>query len=341
MQRRRQGFTLVELLVVIAIIGILVALLLPAVQAAREAARRMQCGNNLKQIGLGLHNYHDTYKTFPDGWLYIAGSPPAVQPNVETWGWSAMILPFVEQGPLHQQLGVTTRTLYSGLASGPAAFGPLMRTRLNGFMCPSDTGFNAGGLTHNNRHFNAGQGAIAGAHPQNVLMAVSNYPGNAGHRSVAAATANTGVLSGEKGIRIADITDGTSNTIAVGERETRECRSGTWIGVANPNGGGVRGVWTVAANAGPKINQDAVAIPWNQASAIGVAAGCGEGFSSNHPGGVQIVLCDGSARFISETINHNWIATTANATVANASNANNGTFQRMMTRDDGLTFANE
>src|SRR4026209_106951 len=106
----RAAFTLVELLVVIAIIGILVALLLPAVQAAREAARRMQCGNNLKQIGQGLHNYHDTFKTFPDGWLYINNPPltniPA-QPNTETWAWSALILPYVEQGPLHQQLGVS------------------------------------------------------------------------------------------------------------------------------------------------------------------------------------------------------------------------------------------
>src|SRR5688572_21241712 len=100
--RRPRGFTLVELLVVIAIIGILVALLLPAVQAAREAARRMSCGNNLKQISLGLHNYHDTYKAFPAGWFDFGGAAN----NFESWGWSAMLLPFVEQQPLHDQMGV-------------------------------------------------------------------------------------------------------------------------------------------------------------------------------------------------------------------------------------------
>jgi prepilin-type N-terminal cleavage/methylation domain-containing protein len=334
------GFTLVELLVVIAIIGILVALLLPAVQAAREAARRMQCGNNLHQIGIGLHNYHDVYKTFPDGWLYIAGSGADVQPNVETWGWSALILPYIEQGPLHQQLGVTSRTLYQGLASG-APFSPLMRTRLNVYMCPSDTGYNPGGLVHNNRNFSAGKGATLGGFTTTAtaLVGVSNYPGNAGHRSVANNAPNTGVLYGEKGIRIADIIDGTSNTIAAGERETRECRSCTWIGVRNPNGGAGAGVWMVAANAGPKINQGIAVIAWNFQSVIGTPDGCGAGFSSLHPGGVQVVLCDGSARFLSETINHNWVQTTANATVANASNQNNGTFQRMMTRDDGLTYS--
>src|SRR6185436_8212870 len=139
MKRKKfQGFTLVELLVVIAIIGILVALLLPAVQAAREAARRMQCGNNLKQIGLALHNYHDTYKTFPMGYLFINSppSPPPLppQPNTETWAWSAFILPYIEQPALHERLGVNTRTLYAALTTG-AAFTPLMQTQLKGYMC--------------------------------------------------------------------------------------------------------------------------------------------------------------------------------------------------------------
>ena len=106
-RRVRTAFTLVELLVVIAIIGILVALLLPAIQAAREAARRTQCVNNLKQIGLGLQNYHDTYKTFPPGILYWQPGGGANQ----MWGWSALILPQVEQTQLHDQMGVTTRTL--------------------------------------------------------------------------------------------------------------------------------------------------------------------------------------------------------------------------------------
>src|SRR5512134_1594864 len=107
-----RAFTFVELLVVIAIIGILVSLLLPAVQAAREAARRMQCGNNLKQLGLGLHNYESTYKTLPSGWI---ASPGFTHTSATTgtgidgqanWGWPAFILPFIEQRTLHDGLRV-------------------------------------------------------------------------------------------------------------------------------------------------------------------------------------------------------------------------------------------
>src|SRR6056297_888152 len=104
---RRPAFTLVELLVVIAIIGILVGLLLPAVQAAREAARRMQCSNNLKQLALGCHNYADAHNKFPMAFApAIAPYQPANVNNVqESWGWGAMLLPFIEQGNMHQSLG--------------------------------------------------------------------------------------------------------------------------------------------------------------------------------------------------------------------------------------------
>ncbi len=121
MQMRRvgkSGFTLVELLVVIAIIGILVGLLLPAVQAAREAARRMQCSNNLKQMGLAMQNYHDTHKTFPSGYT-VDLVPPAVigttsmmsLTNPSHWSWGAFILPFIEQTSLYNSLGVGSRSL--------------------------------------------------------------------------------------------------------------------------------------------------------------------------------------------------------------------------------------
>src|SRR3954454_25192238 len=101
----RRGFTLIELLVVIAIIAILIALLLPAVQQAREAARRTQCKNNLKQIGLALHNYHDTCNSFPPGWINTwASNPPRSNFPGNSWGWNAMILPMMDQGNVYNQI---------------------------------------------------------------------------------------------------------------------------------------------------------------------------------------------------------------------------------------------
>jgi prepilin-type processing-associated H-X9-DG protein len=300
----------------------------------------MQCGNNLKQLGIGLHNYHDVHKKFPVGWFWI--KPPQVPNEREAWGWGAYLLPYIEQGPLHEQLGVSRRTLEQALASG-LAFRPLFMTRLTVFQCPSDTGTNAGGLTHNNRRFDnpVGVGTGAGGHTAiaPVLAAASNYVGNAGHRSVNQNAnnngRNTGIFFADTTIGIGEITDGTSNTIMVGERETKECRSGTWIGMQDCNGNGTKGNWMVLAHAKPKINQDINVIAWNSAT----NDGCGEGFASRHPGGVQVALCDGSVRFLSDTINHFWYATSTNGTVDSPSDPSNGVFQRMMSRSDGLTFS--
>jgi len=126
------GFTLVELLVVIAIIGVLVALLLPAVQSAREAARRMSCGNNFKQIGIALHNYHDAYQKLPPGWIMQATSPE----NSAGWGWPTFILPYVEQQNLYDRLQVNQLALMDVM--GNAALRPLAQTKLKSYRCPSD-----------------------------------------------------------------------------------------------------------------------------------------------------------------------------------------------------------
>ena len=131
-----KGFTLVELLVVIAIIGVLIALLLPAVQQAREAARRIQCNNHLKQIGLSLHNYHDTFGTLPSLLIPpqdIRGSANQVDSWDPAWGWQAFLLPFIEQTALHEQARI-------GQGSRPLDHIASFRTAIDGYMCPSDPG---------------------------------------------------------------------------------------------------------------------------------------------------------------------------------------------------------
>jgi prepilin-type N-terminal cleavage/methylation domain-containing protein/prepilin-type processing-associated H-X9-DG protein len=325
-RRRTRGFTLVELLVVIAIIGILVAMLLPAVQAAREAARRSSCNNNLKQIGLGLHEYHDTYKSFPSGYVGNVGTA-----NSESWSWSALILPFVEQPALHDSVGVTKWTLENAIGTGGANVRALLQTKLEMYICPSDSGYMKPGMVHTNRNFSGGLGVTA-AGLTDYFPGVSSYVGAAGHRDVADAAVNTGIFYGNSGVTFADILDGTSNTFAVGERDTFDCRSGSWIGVQNPNGSGTNGYHEATGHSHPKLNQDITIINWN----VG-RTGCGEGFSSLHPGGAQFVLCDGSVRFITENIQHFWFPNTiVNGTVADSRDPSNGVYQRLMTRDDRL-----
>ena len=140
-----RGFTLIELLVVIAIIAILIALLLPAVQQAREAARRTQCKNNLKQIGLAMHNYHDVYLGFPPGYMntapYHANGNGPISGNYSQWVWGAMILPYIDQAPLYSRLQVGDIRLADALtAGGPYDSTDLLATPLTAFMCPSDVG---------------------------------------------------------------------------------------------------------------------------------------------------------------------------------------------------------
>jgi type II secretory pathway pseudopilin PulG len=198
----------VELLVVIAIIGILVALLLPAVQAAREAARRSQCSNHLKQIGLALHNYHDVYKTFPPDAIWIARNKPpaAVAGEERNFTWIAMILPFIEQGPLHDKINFKIPALNQLLPTGQ----PIREIVLENFLCPSDTPFPT--LPHG--------------------FGYTSYAGNAGwdaHRRLYGDERIAGVFPLMDPVGIRDIKDGTSNVIMVGEVTNRAfcCRPTT------------------------------------------------------------------------------------------------------------------
>lgn len=200
---KKRGFTLIELLVVIAIIAILIALLLPAVQQAREAARRSTCKNNLKQIGLALHNYHDTHRVFPPGVINVSSK--------NYIGWGTFILPFMDQAPLYNFIktnGGFDVAWSSVTALTTANQGA--KTIIPAYICPSDP---MGGL--------------------NVEMSSygkSNYvscPGNLFNGT----GAYSGVFYANSKVRMRDITDGTSNTILGGEKTTKGAQIGSiWIG---------------------------------------------------------------------------------------------------------------
>ena len=275
----RRGFTLIELLVVIAIIAILIALLLPAVQQAREAARRSTCKNNLKQMGLALHNYHETHRIFPSGWI---GVEPGVGANVEFgsgWGWNAMLLPYIDQGPLYTKinfdLGINDVNQTSGITDVI-----LPTTR-----CPSDPAGNTFELEQ--------EGS-----PGTVLakLAIANYIGVFGSdeldscETVPAGSAckSTGLFYQNSSTRFRDITDGLSQTLVVGERKTDASQGwhSTWVGAVP------EGEETFARVLGATDH-----VPNDPAAHF-------DDFGSHHVGGAQFLFGDGRVRFISENIDH-------------------------------------
>jgi prepilin-type N-terminal cleavage/methylation domain-containing protein len=287
--RRKAGFTLIELLVVIAIIAILIALLLPAVQQAREAARRTECKNNLKQLGLALHNYHDVYQAFPISLYGGYGDTANVggyNQNSKSWGWPVRLLPYIDQAPLYNLINPGTTTM---AASGQIA------TVVPVFLCPSDPAL---ARIDENTSYMVG-----------VTVARTDYKGVMGNDWNWGAYANNTVSAGDSftnnnGLlytldyrsyrRISRITDGTSNTLAIGEA------------VCNPlfvDGNGSGYSWMnaaeTAATAAVPINtynpKTPSSLPWDQRWS----------FASAHTGGCQFLLCDGAVRFLSQNIDLN------------------------------------
>jgi type II secretory pathway pseudopilin PulG len=285
------------LLVSIAIIAILTGMLLPAVQQVRASAARTQCGNNLHQIGLALHNYHDANGAFPPG--YVSGVSPAVtivtgiydaddkgvtvtigpKETGPGWGWASFILPQLDQDPLRRQIN------YSALIPGQSA----AAVPLSVYLCPSDSGPSTFEVTDSS-------GNLLG------VVARANYVGMYGSSEPTEnPDSGEGIFYRGSKVRIVDITDGTSNTIAVGERASNLCYS----------------TWTGAVTGGVVVNRSGVPGSANSEDPLFVLGHTGtvpegqspnnrlgyvDDFTSMHPGGLNFLIADGSVRFIKNSI---------------------------------------
>ena len=289
--RKKRAFTLVELLVVIAIIAMLVTLLLPAVQAARAAARRTQCQNNLKNLVLGLQNYHSALSELPPGWIAQAN-------NQAEWGWSALILPFIEEQALYDAMQVKDLRLWDVIRD-PKLRG-LVQTPLPIYRCAEDqqNDLLPGGRNSFSppieRHFRC-QGCPGAPEFE---PAVSNYIGVSGfidHASHVPNGKNDGILYANSSVTFGKVVDGTSKTFAIGERD-RRCRQGAWAGARNPPGPDMWGSYFVRGRVSMKLNDP---------RAVNSSRTCAEGFSSSHAGGAFFAYCDGSVHFISDDISFN------------------------------------
>ncbi|MEZ6062151.1 MAG: DUF1559 domain-containing protein [Planctomycetaceae bacterium] len=338
--RKRPAFTLIELLVVIAIIAILIALLLPAVQQAREAARRTQCKNNLKQLGLAHHNYHDVYKSFAPNINIIWDGPPW-DISKRVWGGSQAshlvnLLPYIEQAPLYQSINfnnAATVKPWAQMINGKL----LNETVIAAYQCPSESrgSMYSGGADLPSRAMTnyagcTGSTAQAGRGLCNMVSIVGDGgplfdPDNDGEDWFGRLTIGqyfrtdtphpnniSGVIPRSSwAANIRDITDGTSNTIMMGEvRGACSDALGYWApGVGGgwadseslwfsttapinfPTCPGENGNPTLAAGGGTGCRSH---LAWNTAM----------GFKSLHVGGAQFAMCDGSVRFISQNIDH-------------------------------------
>ena len=291
MKATRRGFTLIELLVVIAIIAILVALLLPAVQQAREAARRTQCKSHLKQIGIALHNYHETHRTFPPFLIHRTGNPSRIADLDKGANWLVFLLPYVDQAPLYNQWDLNV----------PASQNPGRSEELPIFKCPTDPQSSGNFCSY------AGGGWARGNYGMNISPC---------HFGVGSGGSNSlGGIGGDNHVvRMRDVTDGSSNTVAVDELR------------AGLNEHDLRGSWAMPGlsagtaamfnDASAPNNREPYSDDMENCIVSGLAGDGSRGmgcFDSNntgqmaarsmHTGGLQLLMVDGSVRFVSENIN--------------------------------------
>lgn len=321
---RSRAFTLIELLVVIAIIAILIALLLPAVQQAREAARRTQCRNNQKQIGLALHNYHDIYNTLPPGVVHKVGNQNVAA--LGSYGWGTFLLPQLEQANMFNAMqtnGVDLDQLLRNTANPDAQ--NLAKKTMPFYRCPSDTAPDL----NSKREWDTPYSSFFGNQP--VYLATANYVGVSGSRWstpenwIVNSQDPYGVFWGDSSVKFRDISDGLSNTFVVGERDWQLGWAANWVGQRNYTGTGIWGSRQNLAILNVKINDPVLQPNGNPAVS--------RGFSSRHSGGANFLFADGRVQFISENIDFNDV----DPALANPGSTI-GLFQRLGRRNDGLTL---
>jgi prepilin-type N-terminal cleavage/methylation domain-containing protein/prepilin-type processing-associated H-X9-DG protein len=324
--RQPSGFTLIELLVVIAIIAVLIALLLPAVQSAREAARRVQCVNNLKQIGLALHNYHQALGVFPPG--YVSAVDPTItdacnqdaenSKSVDLgpgWAWGSMILPQMEQQALYNSIN------FSLSVADAANDTTCSRTVVNAYLCPSDSGpsvvpvlkdppdpANPGTYTGSAIVDTVARANYVGMYGLGEICSQSGALDSPNNNGAGPAGQHAGIFYRNSRTSVADIIDGTSQTIAVGERShnlsyvTWTARSvNGWLGKTSFTEGGTdqfnpspEECWTQVL--GPAGLEDGPRTINNPEAHV-------EDYWSRHPGGANFLFADGSVHFLKSTIN--------------------------------------
>jgi prepilin-type N-terminal cleavage/methylation domain-containing protein/prepilin-type processing-associated H-X9-DG protein len=267
------GFTLIELLVVIAIIAILIGLLVPAVQKVRSAAARIQCQNNLHQIGLACHSYHDAQQSLPPGYLATSSYVDGATDTAPGWGWAAFLLPHLEQDNLYRQLNI----------SQPAQSSPAIQSIVKLYLCPADVPTSTLVLTD-------ATGATV------ALAAPSSYAATCGpDESDVADPTGLGVFYRNSRTRLTDISDGTSQTVMIGDRACADSQ-GVWAG-AVPGAvmrAGPRNPWQNATAPAPCL----VLAHNNWINIKTDADGGLDDFSSYHTGGVNLLFADGSVHFV-------------------------------------------
>ena len=281
-KNKKSGFTLVELLVVIAIIGILIGMLLPAVQQVREAARRISCANNSRQQGLAIMNYESAFQTLPPGWR--TGNP-LIAANEPGWGWSAYILPFMEQNNLYNQIDFK-------VAIDDGTHIHAIAIVVPSYQCPSEIDLPVVNLSEHIEHDRNHDGHDLHDKPpgsdddyEELMVGRSNYSGVFGSSEIEdSPLKGNGLFYGNSVIKMGDIRDGTSNTLMVGERINLLGKI-SWVGMV------------------PEVDEPFARIVGAADHAPNDPGGHFEDFRSYHPQGINATLGDGSTHFVTQSIN--------------------------------------